>query len=1267
MATSNAEIMARLTLQADQFSSETVRRFNELKANAERVAPDIKRPIANAFAEVQKLANVAIQLPRTEGGALNLSGEIASLKGSAAAAEQRANALREMATAQLAAASTISDGAEQLRLEADAARAAATIEDDLARSIRGRITAMETVQTELNKTTSAVRVNSGAANDNADKQRAMRFAMQQTSYSVQDLMTQASMGGNVIQAFTVQGMQAAGAFTQVGGKAAAAANIIMGPWGLAVSGGLLLLAPYVDKLFESNDALEKEVEAQKKAAVQTEITRRAKELYRNTTQGVIDDLHAEIEATNKLITVRRTEAETRNIQLRDRADEARDRRNRVSADLVDARFALSRATAAPAGGSEYDVSRRQRAIDAAQANVDRLSRDLAKLDGELSAAEQAAQRSRLALAVERAKEVDDEQKAIDKRFDDERDALIARKDAAIATGKVIGDATQRDFEDIERRRKKAHDQETKRQQERLQNERAIGRASLGDKLETEQSQRLLSAAQGYAGASDRTASGRATLAELFREANVKVDPKITAWCAAFVNAVLATNNLPGTGSLAARSFLGYGSATDKPNKGDIVVLRRGNNAAEGHVGFYAGEGKNGNILVTGGNQGHSVSTASFKRSDVLGFRRAPTAADAYADEKRKAAEDDRERERAAKELDASLKTLTSTFDPAQAAVDKYRDTLADIAKLAGAGKITPDQALVYGGQARRDMEASLSRARDQAVREAIGQSEFQSGLDDYAALVRRAEENWESRQDEFLNRALVAGEAFRDAVAATADLFGVRIKGPLQLLLAPGGIGGQSTQLAKDITTALRGAGINLSPKAEQALASAAQGAAYGQIGGSVFASITGGRNNALASSIGGVLGNELGKEAGKIVAKEVGGGLGKALGGAAGPLGSIIGGVLGNVVGSLFQKAPKGQAGVTVNQYGSVEAGAATGTNAQATAGASSLAGAVSAGINRIAEMLGAKVTGATDVQIGVYKDMLRVNTTGGAIGGVKGSGALTFQTEEAAIAYAISDALKDGVLSGISNASLAILRSGQDLEKAIGKAVLIEGIPKALKAAVDPVGAAVDAVREKFAKLVAALDEGGATAEQRAQAEQLYNIELTQAKANAPAASQALRDFLEGMKVGSNSPLSLREQEAAAKATLNPYLSAIERGDTIDQGKYREAAQSYLDISRQLFGSTRQYFEAFDAVQAATNKAIGKIDNAAGISVPSVPDPFTKATASATEATVGAVKTGNEIAADQTDLLARNNALLERLIALAEAGDGSDFIGAARNFAVY
>jgi uncharacterized protein (TIGR02594 family) len=110
-----------------------------------------------------------------------------------------------------------------------------------------------------------------------------------------------------------------------------------------------------------------------------------------------------------------------------------------------------------------------------------------------------------------------------------------------------------------------------------------------------------------------------------KTAGQNLDPRKTAWCAAFVNATLAANGQKGTDGLLAREFLKVGTPTKEPTQGDIVVLSRGNSSWQGHVGFYAGKDSKGNVLVLGGNQGDAVSVSAYPSSRVLGYRVPPKA------------------------------------------------------------------------------------------------------------------------------------------------------------------------------------------------------------------------------------------------------------------------------------------------------------------------------------------------------------------------------------------------------------------------------------------------------------------------------------------------------------------------------------------------------------------------------------------------------------------------------------------------------------------
>lgn len=108
-----------------------------------------------------------------------------------------------------------------------------------------------------------------------------------------------------------------------------------------------------------------------------------------------------------------------------------------------------------------------------------------------------------------------------------------------------------------------------------------------------------------------------------------IDPSKTEWCAAFVNAILNNNNIPGSESvsqypLTARSFLQWGETVNEPLLGDIVIFPRGNSDWQGHVGFYIAtttiRGKE-YYLILGGNQDNTVSLDYYLSKSALSIRR----------------------------------------------------------------------------------------------------------------------------------------------------------------------------------------------------------------------------------------------------------------------------------------------------------------------------------------------------------------------------------------------------------------------------------------------------------------------------------------------------------------------------------------------------------------------------------------------------------------------------------------------------------------------
>lgn len=108
----------------------------------------------------------------------------------------------------------------------------------------------------------------------------------------------------------------------------------------------------------------------------------------------------------------------------------------------------------------------------------------------------------------------------------------------------------------------------------------------------------------------------------FTDAGFKGFRDDTAWCAAFVGAVVARSGFPKLGSLTARDAEKYGTRLSGPKIGAIAVLwRESRSSWKGHVGFVVGFNEtNKTIELLGGNQGDSVSIAQFSTSQVLSYR-----------------------------------------------------------------------------------------------------------------------------------------------------------------------------------------------------------------------------------------------------------------------------------------------------------------------------------------------------------------------------------------------------------------------------------------------------------------------------------------------------------------------------------------------------------------------------------------------------------------------------------------------------------------------
>lgn len=98
----------------------------------------------------------------------------------------------------------------------------------------------------------------------------------------------------------------------------------------------------------------------------------------------------------------------------------------------------------------------------------------------------------------------------------------------------------------------------------------------------------------------------------------------TAWCAAFVGAMIERSGGNSTRKLNARSYLEWGEPVElsEAQEGDIVVFSRGDPQGwQGHVGFFVKQ-VGTHIEVLGGNQKNQVNKQRYPVSRLLSVRRA---------------------------------------------------------------------------------------------------------------------------------------------------------------------------------------------------------------------------------------------------------------------------------------------------------------------------------------------------------------------------------------------------------------------------------------------------------------------------------------------------------------------------------------------------------------------------------------------------------------------------------------------------------------------
>lgn len=387
---------------------------------------------------------------------------------------------------------------------------------------------------------------------------------------------------------------------------------------------------------------------------------------------------------------------------------------------------------------------------------------------------------------------------------------------------------------------------------------------------------------------------------------------------------------------------------------------------------------------------------------------------------------------------------------------------------------------------------------------------------------------------------------------------------------------------------------------------------------------------------------------------------IGDVFGFKGGPLGIFTG-----LFGGLFKK--KKYATATIGGVdGALGITGTRGNSGSRRDASGELGGAVLSSIDRIAEALGADVDPSKgSVSVGMYKKDWRVSTTGykGKLDGKGKSaiGLLNFgDDQEGAMRAATLELIKDGVLTGLKDSTQRLLRQGKDLDAALQKAVDFESVFTRLKGYKDPVGAAIDVLDKEFTRLKSIFKDAGASTAEYAQLEELYGIERANAvKEAAERWTSSLKGLLDDLTIG-DSGLSLRDRQANARLQFDPLAARVAAGDTSAFDAYAEAAQALLEITHQIEGSQKGYFDLFDAVKATTGKAIADQENVAMIAQ-NRDSPFSATPAPADNASVvSAIRQQTDAQTAWLETINANLATLVRQTQLTSVSGGA--VGFAR-----
>lgn len=276
-----------------------------------------------------------------------------------------------------------------------------------------------------------------------------RAGYTQLGFQIQDITMQLALGINPLTVLAQQGGQTAAALSLAlgdKGTAGKVATYLAGPWGSVIIASIAVLGRLGMAALDSGDAIAKAVEELKKDAAETEINRKAKEVFKHTIEGVDQASRDLRDALDKEAKSHQTSTQASFNAAQQNVNETATiyAKTKALLEQAKARLAISQAD----DSVQDDPTAKAGAIAFYQGRVSDLDKQIGDIDKKMKNQQKDLNEARVNLAIENGKIEGDAVASVNKKYD----TLIERYRATATSARTATGVITQHVAALERQR-----------------------------------------------------------------------------------------------------------------------------------------------------------------------------------------------------------------------------------------------------------------------------------------------------------------------------------------------------------------------------------------------------------------------------------------------------------------------------------------------------------------------------------------------------------------------------------------------------------------------------------------------------------------------------------------------------------------------------------------------------------------------------------------------------------------------------------------------